>query len=332
MLIQLDKYKVSKKRLLLFFLCSIFILIASNRFWMGTSDTEAYIEFFEQFDDFWLAILRYEPTFSFLAYSIKELYDSSYLFLLVISCIGVGLKFMAIRLYAPYVYLSLLVYFSKYYLLQDMIQIRAGVASAIFLLSIKHIQNRNFWLYMRNVCIACTFHFSAAVYLIFYFICNKRLSLKVFFLVTIGLITLARVFEVNSYLIQFAYDYFHKIQIYVESKNQGIEEEVNIFSVEFIMNSCLFALFYFFRSKFIFRYPYYDIWLRSFLLSLGISILFLDFPVLSLRFSELFGVVSILLFPLVIDIFKEKLKGYIVYFLIIFALSYNFYFRQGMIY
>lgn len=325
-------FNVSLRKLILIFLCTIFIVIASNRFWMSTSDTEAYLEFFEQFDDFWLGVLRFEPAFSLLTYSIKALYDSSYFYLFVIASIGVGLKFIAIRLYAPYAFLSLLLYFSKYFLLQDMIQIRAGVASAIFLLSIKHIQNRNFWLYTLYIFLASMFHFSAAFCIILYFICNKRLNLNVLIIVGIALLTVVKGFELNAYLIQYASDYFDKIQIYMESKNQGIEPEVNIMSVEFFMNCSLFAVFYFLRTKLIFRYPYYDIWLKSFGLSLFMSIAFSDFPVFSLRISELFGVVSILLFPLIIDSFKERLNGYAVYFLLIFALTYNFYFKQGMIF
>lgn len=328
---QID-FNISLRKLVLIFLCAIFIVIASNRFWMGTSDTEAYLEFFEGIDDFWLAILRFEPTFSFLAYLIKTLIDSSYLFFFIIAFIGVGLKFAAIRLYAPYVYLSLLVYFSKYFLLQDMIQIRAGVASAIFLLSIKYIKNNNFLSYTRNICIASSFHFAALAYLFFYFICNKKLSLKSLLLIAISLIAGIMFLDVNHYLFQFASSYFQKIQIYVELKNQGLEAEINIFSIEFIINCWLFILFYFLRSKFIERYPCYDIWLRSMLLSLSISILFSDFPVFSLRLSELFGVTSIFLLPLVIDAFKEKFVGYIIYLLIVLAFIYNFYFRQGMIY
>lgn len=326
------KYNVSISKLIIFSLCVFSIVIASNRFWLETSDTGAYIEFYENFEDFWFEVNRFEPAFSLLAYVGKALNASSFFFLFVIACLGVGFKYAAISKYAPYAFLSLLVYFSKYYLVQDMIQIRAGVATGIFLLSIEHIKNRNFKSYLFYICVAAMFHYSAAIYILLYFVCDKRLSFNKFLLIAVALLAAVKTFDLNSYLIEYASDYIFKMQIYADSKKLGIEPEVNILSVELIMNSCLFALFYFLRSRFIPTYSYYEIWLRAFALSLCMSMLFANFPVLSLRLSELFGIVSIFLFPLIIDTVKEKYIGLLAYATIILALTYNYYFKQGMIF
>ena len=95
----------------------------------------------------------------------------------------------------PHLYfLSVLTYFSYFFLLHEMTQIRVGVASGIILLSVPDIYNRNAKAFAFKNILAILFHYSASVFLLFYFVDGKKINAKVY----IGLILAA-------YLLHFAH-------------------------------------------------------------------------------------------------------------------------------
>lgn len=91
----------------------------------------------------------------------------------VISC---GLHLYGILRNSSSLLLSVLVYFGLFFVLHDMIQIRAAVVSAILLLSVRYIAERRWEIYFPLAMIAVLFHNSAIIMIPLYFIPYKRLN------------------------------------------------------------------------------------------------------------------------------------------------------------
>lgn len=62
---------------------------------------------------------------------------------MIYAILGVTLKLIAIRRYSLLPIFSIFTYISMYFILHEMTQIRAGVATAIFLFALEDIKDRN---------------------------------------------------------------------------------------------------------------------------------------------------------------------------------------------
>lgn len=315
-----------------FMMSLILILFVANRLGLNTSDTSAYIEFYNDIQDFESGLIRFEPGFTLIALSLRSFFENSSVFLLAVAFIGVGLKLIAIRNYSNYYYLSLIVYLSKYILLQDMIQVRAGVASAIFLCSIKYLYNRSAIKYIAAITVAAMFHYSALIYFAFYFISDRRIKINSLIAYFALLLLFEKMFNLKWLFFAFGAEYFDKVFIYMQELESGKAYETSVMSNELILYFMVIVVLYKNRRKLIAIDLHFGIWLKSLITSLFLLLFFVDFPVVALRFSELFGVSSIFIFPFLIKSFSNKYVGFIVFFCTVSAYYYNYYYKTGMIY
>ena len=81
---------------------------------------------------------RYEPA-TFCINTISHLFHNPFpVFIFLYAILGIGIKIKAIKELSPLFWGSIIVYLSHYYILLDLIQIRAGVAAAFSLFLIKY--------------------------------------------------------------------------------------------------------------------------------------------------------------------------------------------------
>lgn len=85
--------------------------------------------------------------------------------LLLYALLGVATKLAAIRRLTDLWFLALAVYISNFYMLHDLIQVRAGVASGLLLLCIRPLEERNLRRFLPTALAAMLFHYSAIVIL-----------------------------------------------------------------------------------------------------------------------------------------------------------------------
>src|ERR1035437_6597405 len=134
-----------------------------------------------------------------------------------------------------------IIYFSFYFFLHELTQIRAGVASAFILMSIPYIYEKNpkkFFLYAGA---AAVFHFSALVLLPFYFLKRDKIHTWYFFLIPFGYllhflnVNLASLIQlINIDIINYKYVlYTHNVE----------NQKINIFNVLMISRYILCGLF-----------------------------------------------------------------------------------------
>lgn len=286
----------------------LLILIAGFRPVGIDGDSLSYVEFISNFSQEHNYFNK-EPAFIFIVY-INELIfgGNTQSFFFAFALIGVSINLFAIRRISLYPIFSLFVYIALFFVLHEMTQIRAGVASAIFLLSIQNLVNRERKQYFIKCFIAFMFHFSSLVMIPIYFINPKKFN-KNFYIILPFLGLLLFQFLSFSMLIRVlssipsdsivsvlsAYEYVYYL---------GDQPQAKLLNAFYISN----LVFYFIL---VFRVRRLD---SNFAVActkvMGYSLFslpaFFAFPVFAFRLSEFLNVVLILMIPHSIDLFKQR--------------------------
>lgn len=247
-----------------------------------------------------------EPSFAIISLIVKQIFNNpSYLFV-IYACLGVFLKFYAIDKLTEFKNLTVLIYFSNFFLLHEMTQMRAGIASGLLLLCIEPIRKRNFWKFLLLAILAIFFHFSAIVILPLYFLQGNEFNVKAY----LTLIPIAYIF---AFLKIDIYTFTSGIPIPLLQSKVGSysfyadeDDSINLFNY-IHLSRCLIAVLLAWRFRSIMRHNSNGILLiKIYIISLFVFVAFSSIPAISSRTSELLQIVEIILFPFVCYIFREK--------------------------
>ena len=279
------------------FLGFILILIAAFRSEEGNPDYKIYLRYFEEQD-----FLFVEPTFVVLSKMVSFLFGPYPIFIFIIYAIlGVTLKFIAIKQLSKLYFLSIVVYIGNFFILHDMIQIRAGVASALLLLCIKPIYDRNLKNFLIITLLAVLFHVSAIVILPLWFLPKIRERILVLLLyMIIPIACIIYFLKTNLIFILPIPVIQEKIDLYIELQDSGVENaltEINVFNYLFLFK---IFIFYFLLIKYkvlLFHNKYALILLAIYGIGLFSYAALATIPVFAGRISGLFEIVEIILIP-----------------------------------
>ncbi|WP_144282362.1 EpsG family protein [Chryseobacterium echinoideorum] len=255
-------------------------------------------------------------TLNFFVNSKLEMIRGSFL---IFAFLGVSIKLFAIKKYSPFFFLSIIIYLSYLFIMQEMTTIRAGVASAIFLLSLDDIDNRNYKSFFLKILLCLFFHSSSLVFIIAFFIIYYKISIKYLY-VGLCICFLLAVSKVNFLTLLYLDRIFPKVQVYLEMMEWMKEKETNIFNFRI-----LFALFFtgvlgFYYSKFK-DVKFFDSLFKLHVISLCFFfILSPSAHVFSIRTFELFSVIQIILYPMIVFLFEPRSKFIGWTFIILFSI------------
>lgn len=314
--------------ILLFFLILLLVLAAGFRNGIsGYPDYMSYVLSYESFD-----YEVFESSFGIIC-EISRWIDNGnyYILFLIYATLGVTLKCLAIRRLSSCVYLSLAIYISYFYLLHELIQIRVGVASAIGLLAVKPAYYGDFKRFILLVFLASFFHESAFLYLLLYFLKKDSFDSTdykcfIFFIAVFLFLNKIGFSDILQYLpLERAQD---KIAIY-DISGKG-ESPFSIFGKTYLLYYFLVLLFLANARKIVIYNKYFYMLLRVEILGLLFGIIFnASIPILSIRLFELFNVVSIIMIPMLVYVFKSRIIGTL--FVMVIGASFiyaNFYIRE----
>jgi hypothetical protein len=269
-------------------------------------DYQGYVTLFNKASN--LTSIRIEPTFLIISYIAKHLFNNVLFLFLIYALIGVSLNFYAIKKLTDFCLLSVLVYFSNFYLLHEMTQIRVGVASALILLSIKPLLEKKLIPFLIIIAIAFTFHYSAILALPLYFLDGRKINVTLFVLIipvsylfyflNIHLTSLIELIPIPEVSVKF-----------LQYKNLALLNNAykgNVFNI-LQLARCLFVYFLLWKWEILQQNNKYSILLiKIYIIAISILVLLSDIPGLGARASELLMPVEILLIPFLIYIFKQK--------------------------
>lgn len=295
--IQKTKFKDS------FFVLSgvLLFLIAGFRSDDVTNDYTGYVDYYNDIIDD--SFSRVEPSFIYLSKLINHTFhDVLYLFI-VYAFLGIYFKYIAISSLSQYKMHSVFIYFCSFFLILEMTQIRAGVATGLLLLCIKPIKERKIFTFLFFALLAFFFHFSALIILLFYFLNSSDINRKVYFaLIPLGY--LIYFFNINLF---FFLDFLKidLIQMKFESYST-YDSDINLFNYLYL-SRILLASFLLWKIKLIKEKNEYAILLiKIYFIALFVFSAFASIPGISTRVSELLLIVEIILTPCLLYVFRNK--------------------------
>ncbi len=287
----------------------IFILIVCVAFRDGSTLND-----YENYSSYYYSDLNdgavFEPSFYWITH-ISRYAGSIFVLFFIYSFLGIGLKGVAIYKLTNLRFLTLCVYISNILILQDMTQIRAGVAAGFFLISIPYLKDIRKLEYLIIILIASLFHYSALLFLICCLFWIKKIRYKRSFLwLIIPICYSLSGTALNLNLIPFE-PLRLKLDMYQQLQEDGVVgfTKLNIFN-PYILFRIILYYFILWKARFIIIHNQYFqtlIFIES--IALSIFPLFSAIPLLGYRGSELLGVVEIILYPLLIYCFKQKIIG-----------------------
>jgi len=305
----MPKHKRYENYVLLLSFAALFI-IAGFRTVGFDGDSTNYSLLIEAFakGDYYNVLLK-EPFFWLILLVSKFLFTDVVrsVFVIFAFC-GVSVKLYAIKRLSSYPILSLIVYICLYFILQEMTQIRVGVASGIFLLAIPDIINRNLKAFLIKTLIATLFHYSAIIMLLVYLLGSKKKQ-QVFYLFLPFLGILLAVLKIGETSLLFCISSLpgflgSRLVFYFQLMKLSQHANINVFN---ILYSSLLIIYVFVIVNIRRLEKPIDILETKIFGWMLFSFYFFSFlPVVSFRISEFIGVVVILLFPSLLSMFRQK--------------------------
>lgn len=263
-----------------------------------------------------------EPSYLFLCSLLYTIWQDVHIVFFVFAFMSIALKFWAIKNLTPLLFASICIYLMNFFALHDLTQIRAGVAASLFLFAIKPLSEGKRLYAFIFILIGITFHVSALVYLPVLLLGNKPFnrywkyclyslapSCVVFYLLNFNILL-----SINIPFIS------EKLELYQIANEFGDLEKARLLSPFPLIKMFFFLYLTYFADTIKHYVPAIFLIIKILGLSLLTYFAFASFPILSMRISELFGIVEIIAFPCVIFTLLPKYVGQIIVF-IVFAIE-----------
>lgn len=298
-------------RIVYMMLTVVLILLAGFREIGADRDSENYEYFFNNYDSPEISF-AVEYSYIFLSHIFNFISNDVHSIFLFYAIIGVSLKMIAFRRISGVWFLPVAVYLGYYYLLHDLTQMRASIVSGLTLCSIPFIYNGQRKIAMGLLLLGCFFHYSAIALLPIAFISRKEMSGRERWIwaaiVPFGY--LAYFAQVNI-MTQIQIPYItEKLEIYETLRDKGIAgDEINVFNLVFIVKCVIYFYVLFFYDTIALKNKYLPIIMRIMGLSIFVYLFFAQFPILSIRLSELYGIVQILVYTYIFYTIRPQWAG-----------------------
>lgn len=274
-------------------LCLCMILLEATKSVGSTPDSHAYERMFYGKDI--LTVLTAEPTFQYLSNLLYEWgYTVAALFA-VYAVLSVTIKGFVLYRMSTMPMLTLCIYISFLYILQDLVQIRAGAAVSFILCAIYFMTQNKRIMTCIMVAIATSFHFSAATAFLLVFLNDKPLDktwkIVLYSVIPIGLIMYVLKFNIVAIIPSFAGG--EKLEIYKNQADSGFLDGVTLFDPILWIRCLIYILSLHYCDFLKKNEPHITLYIRIMGISLAIFFFFLyTNRILAYRLSELFSIVE----------------------------------------
>ncbi|MBX6361784.1 MAG: EpsG family protein [Acidobacterium ailaaui] len=284
--------------------------------------------------------LQFEPLYWLLVYLNQILFSgSSYSFFFIFALLYVSISVYAIKKYSSNFFLSFLIFIFIFYPNFGLIQIRNGVAIAIFWLALHDFIEGRIKLYFFKCFLASLFHYSLIISFFLIFLRKQKFN-KIFYIflpivsILIGelLLTPDKILLWSYYLPTFLQ---FKIQAYINLVLSGTDNsltKINIINLKSLSYFIIYYLSLLINAKHKFFEAKQVIYLKLFGFGIFIWFAFNIIPVFSFRFSEIFFSILVFLIPDLIKRFNffSKILVVQITLLYILFLSLNIYVRHDL--
>ncbi len=301
-----DKMTNVQKCCTLIMLSASMIAVAAFKDVTIDADAAEYERMFYNNDDILIEIST-EPTFIYISRFVLALGGSIAGLFFIYAAISIPLKIMVMQKMTPWIFSALVIYVARYYTLHDLVQIRAGAACAMLMITVYYLVNKQARLCAIFFIIALTFHYSSLVVLPILLIGNRKANKTVRYI-------MASIIPIGFAMAFLGKDIFSlvpasivtgKVELY--SANAFTYDTIVPYKSGLTLIKCFifyfFLYFYEFLSE---RIKYFPIMMYFEAASIFAILMFTTIPVLCTRLSELFGFLEPLLFICCIHCIKPQ--------------------------
>jgi len=321
LLVFLEKYMDKYKLPVYIFLGIALILIAGLREVGIDPDSGNYEYTYHNYSSIQL-LDGIEYSFLLISSILNHFSNDVHILFIFYAFWGVSLKFLAFRQLSNLWFLPVVVYLSFYYELHEMTQIRTGILSGIFLLSIKSLADGKKIQFCLMIILGAFFHISALLLLPLAFLDNQEISLKkrIFWCSLIPAGYIAYMMGATA-LLQFDIPYIGlKLANYQAAEDKGVGiVSINVFSPKTLFTTFIFFYLMYFHDTIKEYNKFFPILLKIYAIGL-FSFTSLGFlPVLAERVSFLFETVTIITFTCAYYTLRPKWAGMLLVIMIAFV-------------
>lgn len=304
----LEEYLGAYKKFLYFFFAVALILLAGFREIGVDPDSDNYEYTYQHYESD-TEQERVETSYIFLSMLLNNFTSDAHAIFLLYAIFGVGLKFLAFRKLSPLWFLPLVVYMGYYFELHEMTQMRTGIVSGLFLLSIPLIADGKRGKALLLLLIGALFHISALALIPVVFLSNKKMTMR-WKLIWACVIPFGYMmyFSGTSVLLNADLPYVgNKLALYQTAAEKVYQVvTVNVFSPIHLLSVMLFYYMLFFYDTIVEENKYVTIMLKVFSLGLACFTIFSFVPVLAQRMCYLLNIVNIILYTNIFYTFRPK--------------------------
>lgn len=280
--------------------------------------------------------IKTEFSYSVLCSLLKETGNSEHTNLFIIfsiyAVLGVYFKLKGIYQLTELKNLSLMIYFSNLFFLQELTQIRAGVSIGLLFISIDFLQKKEYGKYIFTFLVAVFFHTSALLTIILPLLKKVKASV-LFWGIVFSFCVIICAGEINIVDIVriIPIDYFQfKLKAYIELQQIDFVK-INYFNVAFLMQIFVTILCFIYKNRLSKENKNINLFLNMCCLSSCCFLFFWQIPGFAFRISEIFNSVLIILIPLLIKVIKPKVASELIVFIIGAGLFYFNVFLSGFV-
>lgn len=294
------------------------VLFASLRDRVGT-DWPAYADFYQY------GVHNVEVGYAFINNLFSEIGLPFYMFLIFINCISIGLITKSALKFSAFPILSLLIYYSDPYLYFNFSGMRQAVAMSITTIALIYSfgDKRNKYFFFSLILLAMSFHITAIIFAIAYFIPQRKFTKKeVFFLIIAFSFFSSLVYLSSSFLTGI---FATKAEFYLEHQEQA-QNIQTLFIVGLLRRLITIILIFSFGRKIIFKNKISSYLLNLYLIGLGIfATTYLISPDIGVRMSIYFTVLEMFLLANLIYLVKRTDIKFLLFFIVLLVSIYKLY-------
>jgi hypothetical protein len=224
------------------------------------------------------------------------------------------LTYIIIKYYNSNLYVFL-VYYSFYFFLHPMTQIRGSIAASVVLLSLQFIYKKELWKFLLVVFLGAIFHSSSLLIIPFYFVVNNfKLKNYQAIIITIAAFIIGKVFRPFDLLVGLPFGeelyVLNKLEMHKNTLEGGVgNRTANVYIIMALLKLG-FNIFLRYKAELLEeRFKYFRTFLTVHFWGYIIYLLLSEMHLVSARIAELLGITEIFLIPMLIEMFRPKWAG-----------------------
>jgi hypothetical protein len=320
---RINIFSVGQVRILSFIALSfLMILLAGFRsIDFGADDDtyyDAYLNASEYIDiytfkyDYIMSYLNMEHGFVLYMYFLSLLDRSEFVLFFFTALISISINSFLIVRFSPFIFVSLLVYFSNVYFQKDLNQIRFGLASAIAFFTAYLFMVRKYSFGFIFYFLGVLIHLGSAVSIISAIFSRVKLKPKL----AIVILFVCLLVGGNGWGMYFVSlipsESFlgEKISYYIGSG--AYHYQISFFDPVNLKNIFLVLFFSYFYRYFDGRFNFFYFFFNLLIFYSSFRFLFSDFAIVAARISALFSFVDFILVPMMICVFRPAFIGWLI--------------------